>query len=399
MLKKILFIGVVMFMGITLFGQTNLAVLSRTSASTTKSPYTLNYLFNREISDKWESNGQGSQWLKFDLGKKVRFITVRLNNLSATDGFTIDVSSDGVTWVVAVPLTSSVTLFNKTNIYYISGANFTEYQYVRLSMGANQGYASLGEVAIFEDTNLFKSFSCSGFYYGGNYLFDGNYNTASTLDANVPGDKYVDIALIKSIKAAAIGIVAQGSYRIDTYLGTTLKQAGVTTSQGGTETVKIVDPSSFDRLRFTATGSNYIISEISLNELDINAASLSFNYNEIGQMTYRTIVFSGTKSAKVALGDTIMYMTKELNFVEDKFQNSFIRVCPNPTKGLINIETNQKTGEKGFQIQIYSVNGTLIESKTLTNEGKINISNKPSGTYIMNITVNGETHKWTIIKE
>jgi hypothetical protein len=265
-------------------------------------------------------------------------------------------------------------------------------------MGANQGYATVGEILITEDATLFKSINASGNIVDPVNAVDGN-NLTSWSNNNNPGDKIFDLTLTKPIKAAAVTIIALDVFRIDTYLGTTCTKTGAATTLGGTENIKIVDPGTFDKLRFYSTNAGNIITEIGLAEIDVNALSLSYNYDETGNMYYRTIVYSGTKSAKITMRDTIIYMEKESKGVEDKFMHATINVYPNPTSGIIKIEYSKNSSQSILRLQLFSNNGVLLMNKAITDENTLDISNKPSGVYIMNITIDGETHKWTIIKE
>jgi PKD repeat protein len=91
--------------------------------------------------------------------------------------------------------------------------------------------------------------------------------------------------------------------------------------------------------------------------------------------------------------DTVNIIHLPLGLIEDQTEKLF-RVSPNPSKGDINIITNNKY----YRINIYSITGRLVLSE-LGNTNKIDINTLNSGIYFISLeTEKGITPKQKIIK-
>jgi len=94
------------------------------------------------------------------------------------------------------------------------------------------------------------------------------------------------------------------------------------------------------------------------------------------------------------------YHTFRLQISEEMSVNDLsnvdIKLYPNPTNDIINIQSNSKIKS----VQVYNMNGQVMISKTIQNQNaKINVAGYISGTYIVKVeTESGiQTHK--IIKK
>lgn len=74
-----------------------------------------------------------------------------------------------------------------------------------------------------------------------------------------------------------------------------------------------------------------------------------------------------------------------------------ISIFPNPASETIQINTDMILDKS--TVEIYSINGNLIKTKTLNNQSEINISDLPTGTYLMKINVDNKTLTEKFIKE
>lgn len=153
--------------------------------------------------------------------------------------------------------------------------------------------------------------------------------------------------------------------------------------------------------------------EPSINELlNISLDSnLTFNFDSAGNQTSRLYCASGicsrsiedqTKEAGLIEEDSTVDL-EENDDSEESLESIEIRVFPNPTSGLITISFSERIiGD--YSIAVYDLNGRSIltqnfhysKSKSSVN---IDISNRPSGTYLVHIhSESGEFLTQKIIK-
>jgi hypothetical protein len=263
------------------------------------------------------------------------------------------------------------------------------------------------QLTICQTTNLVKNYTASVNLSNPQYAFDGNINTACT--SSYYGTITIHVYLTKIATAAKVIFTSiNKGYRIDLYSGTTLKKTGYYSTTSGSnisETIYIVDPSGFDRITVTRsnTSESLSIGEISITEMLLSDFSLAYAYDAGGNMTSRTLNFTATSQLKSAIIDTINEVVAEENKpkpIEDRFIATSVNVYPNPTKGNITISATNFESNTNFRMQLYSNSGVLIMGgKIEDGQTTVNISDKPAGTYYMNISVAGETHQWTIIKQ
>ena len=97
-------------------------------------------------------------------------------------------------------------------------------------------------------------------------------------------------------------------------------------------------------------------------------------------------------------GYDTFFETTELSLGVDDFFRSTYSVYPNPTTNYINL--NFDTPINKLKLEIVSMTGSVLKTikGTNTNKPRINISNLPSGTYILRIIADGKLSMEKIIK-
>ncbi len=140
------------------------------------------------------------------------------------------------------------------------------------------------------------------------------------------------------------------------------------------------------------TDMSYILNVIGeLTEPYIPSGPIRFVYDAAGNRITREIVM-----------DSRATETTEIeNILFEQIATHEIKIYPNPTEGQLKIEIENPENIHNCTFSITEVNsGKLIlqEQATLpvTN---INISNQPTGVYIMIIDIDGEQSSWKIIKK
>ena len=209
----------------------------------------------------------------------------------------------------------------------------------------------------------------------------------------------LNMQLTKSVKALQVTITA-GVSGISVSPGNTTNYHR---TMENTETFYIIKPAGFSSINFFKQGWGSIC-KIELYELDLDAVSLPFDYDNAGNMIYRTILLGSAKSGETAAPPTSEWdAASELELEEsvELFADGTVVVYPNPTRGELRLETRlNETGLIDGQLSVYSLTGIQILHKSFdSSSATISLADQPSGVYILILEVNGKTLRWNIIKE
>lgn len=83
--------------------------------------------------------------------------------------------------------------------------------------------------------------------------------------------------------------------------------------------------------------------------------------------------------------------------VTQTFTEQNINVFPNPTNGIFNVNIT-KTGNAKSIIEVYNINGALVQSTTTAqNNNTLDLSGNPAGIYLIKVIVNNKTYNHKII--
>lgn len=86
--------------------------------------------------------------------------------------------------------------------------------------------------------------------------------------------------------------------------------------------------------------------------------------------------------------------------VEDVMGEEKISIYPNPTKGNLSVEITSNTPDVVSEITVFTLTGQQIfRSNSSDTRVEVDITSKPSGTYIMRVSRGGNVSTWKIIKE
>jgi hypothetical protein len=140
---------------------------------------------------------------------------------------------------------------------------------------------------------------------------------------------------------------------------------------------------------------------LSLNFFGLSGQAVHFDYNDSGNRESRYI---DLKNLNDSLSDA---MEKSSNaedskgtVFEDVLEEATIKIYPNPTAVNLNIEITGIVPDIIISYQLFSQSGTLIQSNNNTgNQFSVELSNHPSGLYILKLMVNGKVSDWKIIKQ
>lgn len=116
---------------------------------------------------------------------------------------------------------------------------------------------------------------------------------------------------------------------------------------------------------------------------------LSYEYDDAGNRISRTI-FLGSKSAAVQQQEEI----KETIAMQE------IKIYPNPVESILSVSVTGFDNTISGEYFIYNLTGGLLERDKITSEHTtLDLSSFSSGTYLLQILINGEKTVWKIIKE
>lgn len=120
--------------------------------------------------------------------------------------------------------------------------------------------------------------------------------------------------------------------------------------------------------------------------------AVSYAYDSSGNRIKREIRMNANKKPGCSGVDDI--------HVQETISERNVRIYPNPTKGMLKVEiVGYETDDTG-QIDLFSLAGQHLFAERLSSESSlIDISGSPNGIYILQISINGKSTSWKIIKE
>jgi len=118
------------------------------------------------------------------------------------------------------------------------------------------------------------------------------------------------------------------------------------------------------------------------------AQKYTYYYDAAGNRI-QVLLFKSSEVASPA--DSIIERSAEVEF----------RLYPNPTKGLITLETAGIENGTRMICSIWNESGQLVMQQTVVNSHSIcfDLSNRPNGFYILRLQYGGKQKSWNILKQ
>jgi hypothetical protein len=237
------------------------------------------------------------------------------------------------------------------------------------------------------------------------YAIDGNPSTCFNNDFNVPIS--LILTLSNPVPAMYVNIIADTKrLRVDVKDINGVVTTGYYYTLNATDNFLLVNPIGIKSITISSELQTTVnICEVTLTEENLTNVSVNYTYDNGGNMITRTLflsVSSTQKSAEIAAPDTskAIAIDPPMKPIEDIYAIGKVLVYPNPTKGLLKIEVENYKADAVVEMQLFTISGQMISSKRYSpGETIFDLQSKPAGTYLLNISVGNETHKWTIIKE
>jgi len=122
-----------------------------------------------------------------------------------------------------------------------------------------------------------------------------------------------------------------------------------------------------------------------------------FTYDDSGNRTERTILL--LKSVDITDTGQAIQKPEQEKEINENIDSHVIRIYPNPTKGLINIEILPINDQKAL-IRIYNINGKMVMEKLISDQNTvIDLNDQVAGIYILNVIIGNKGKEWKIIKD
>lgn len=92
-------------------------------------------------------------------------------------------------------------------------------------------------------------------------------------------------------------------------------------------------------------------------------------------------------------------MQNNRNYAET-ISNMRINIYPNPTQGQLLLEISNKKPEADIEVRVFNISGSRVYFNSFkTAYETIDISTQPSGTYELQLLIDGKKSNWKIIKK
>lgn len=122
----------------------------------------------------------------------------------------------------------------------------------------------------------------------------------------------------------------------------------------------------------------------------------TYTYDANGNRTLAKVIYLSSSPSNAAPNEI-----KEINL--DSNNGLSVKIFPNPTKGNLNIQI--LGGDADFYsnskncIKVWNIQGTLLINKSpLGESNQVDLTSFNNGTFILNITINGKTTNYKILK-
>ncbi len=127
--------------------------------------------------------------------------------------------------------------------------------------------------------------------------------------------------------------------------------------------------------------------------LDICAQRIKYTYDNAGNRLTRQKEI--VVQARGALSDE-----EEPSVYEEELSETKVTIYPNPTRGMLKVDISGVEKFENARISLYDLTGKLLQQWAgISQSNEIDLSERTSGMYIMQVAYNGKISSWKIIKE
>lgn len=134
-----------------------------------------------------------------------------------------------------------------------------------------------------------------------------------------------------------------------------------------------------------------------------NSLPIEFTYDAAGNRTTRQIITirgCSDSTVKQAKKGTTDYSEAENPYFTARVQSLRLHVFPNPTKGLVVCEAQGISDDTDYTLRLFDSRGRRVsEQSGRGSRIEIDLSNQPTGYYILELTIGEEHSSMKIIKQ
>lgn len=128
-----------------------------------------------------------------------------------------------------------------------------------------------------------------------------------------------------------------------------------------------------------------------LTAVQLQGQNIAFTYDKAGNRIERKTILLKSSSASENEPEQLF---------EDGLADQAIRIYPNPTEGHLMVSISPLGNYPKGKITISDINGRLLITQEIEGPNtSLNLSDQPSGLYLMTITLGEESSVWKIIKK
>jgi len=130
-----------------------------------------------------------------------------------------------------------------------------------------------------------------------------------------------------------------------------------------------------------------------LAAMSVHAQTVTYAYDAAGNRTARVVTLAQNLA-------TPQVAAKSPTALSDVVAEKKIIIYPNPTKGIVKVEITGYTDDTKASFRLMNMSGQTINARTADSSSQsFDLSNQAAGIYLLQITINGESVVWKIIKE
>ncbi len=147
------------------------------------------------------------------------------------------------------------------------------------------------------------------------------------------------------------------------------------------------------------TSDSLTFEQCTFKAFETNAPYLTYNFND-GRCICKDSTATLTASTELStafINECSNFITSDINDLNPKNQAI---VYPNPTYSELFVEIDQTSFRDDDRVRLFSIFGNQLHSSNInSNQTKIDLSNYPTGIYILVATVNGISETFKVFKE
>ncbi len=129
-------------------------------------------------------------------------------------------------------------------------------------------------------------------------------------------------------------------------------------------------------------------------------AQTTYQYDENGNRTSRIINLAKDLETTANFNDSLQGEPELPKPLQETLGEATVKIYPNPTQGLLILESQGIDMDKLPEYEVYTLSGSLLmRAEATENRQQIDLSNEPAGIYLLRIKSGTLQREWKIIKQ